>query len=98
MLDASPAGSGMHLVGWLPPDADDADVSRRAATRGVDAIALSAFAVGRGAGRPGVLLGYAHVNRATMFAAARGLAGAIRESLAQRPRVLAGRASRGASD
>jgi len=98
VLDASPAGSGMHLVGWLPPDADDADVSRRAATRGVDAIALSAFAVGRGVGRPGVLLGYAHVNRATMFAAARGLAGAIRESLAQRPRVLAGRASRGASD
>ena len=87
LLDASPAGSGMHLVGWLAPDADDADVSRRAAARSVDAIALSAFAIGRGAGRPGVLLGYAHVDRDTMFAAARRLAAAIRESAAKGVRV-----------
>jgi GntR family transcriptional regulator/MocR family aminotransferase len=82
LVDAAPAGSGMHLVGWLPLDADDADVSRRAAARGVDAIPLSAFAVGRGAGRPGVLLGYAHVDRTTMLAATRRLASAVRESLA----------------
>jgi GntR family transcriptional regulator/MocR family aminotransferase len=80
LVTAAPAGSGMHLVGWLPPEADDADVSRRAAARSVDAIPLSAFAVGRGAGRPGVLLGYAHVDRPTMFAAARRLASAVRES------------------
>ena len=84
LMDTAPAGSGMHLVGWLPPEADDADVSRRAAARGVDAIPLSAFAVGRGAGRPGVVLGYAHVDRAAMFAATRRLAAAIRESMAQR--------------
>ena len=82
LVDASPAGSGMHLVGWLPLDADDGDVSRRAAARGVDAIPLSAFAVGRGAGRPGVLLGYAHVDRPTMLTAARRLATAVRESQA----------------
>jgi GntR family transcriptional regulator/MocR family aminotransferase len=82
LVEASPAGSGMHLVGWLPPELDDADVSRRAAARGVDAIPLSAFAVGRGAGRPGVLLGYAHVDRAAIFAACRGLAAAVRETLA----------------
>jgi GntR family transcriptional regulator/MocR family aminotransferase len=80
LVTAAPAGSGMHLVGWLPPEADDADVSRRAAARSVDAIPLSAFAVGRGAGRPGVLLGYAHVDRPAMFAAARRLASAVRES------------------
>jgi GntR family transcriptional regulator/MocR family aminotransferase len=84
LVNAAPAGSGMHLVGWLPPELDDADVSRRAASRSVDAIPLSAFAVGRGAGRPGVLLGYAHVDRATMFAAVRRLAAAIRESMAHR--------------
>ncbi len=84
LVNAAPAGSGMHLVGWLPPEVDDADVSRRAGGRGVDAIPLSAFAVGRGASRPGVLLGYAHVDRATMFAAARRLAAAIRDSMAQR--------------
>jgi GntR family transcriptional regulator/MocR family aminotransferase len=80
LIDASPAGSGMHLVGWLPPDVDDADVSRRAAARSIDAIALSAFSVARGAGRPGLVLGYAHMDRAAMVAAARALATTIRES------------------
>jgi GntR family transcriptional regulator/MocR family aminotransferase len=95
LVEASPAGSGMHLVGWLPADVHDTDVSRRAAARGVDAIPLSAFAVGRGAGRPGVLLGYAHVDRATMFDAARRLATAVRESMAQRaPRPGGSRAMR----
>jgi len=99
LVDTAPAGSGMHLVGWLAPEADDADVSRRAASRGVDAIPLSAFAVGRGVGRPGLLLGYAHVDRAAMFAAARRLAAAICESMAQRSsRPLAERGgSRGQS-
>jgi GntR family transcriptional regulator/MocR family aminotransferase len=83
LVDAAPAGSGMHLVGWLRADLNDADVSRRAAARQVDAIPLSAFAVTRGAGRPGLLLGYAHVDRATTLAACRRLAAAIRESAAQ---------------
>ena len=99
LIDAARAGSGMHLVGWLPPDLDDVDVSRRAAARGVDAIPLSAFAVGRGAGRPGVLLGYAHVDRPAMLTAARQLAGAVRESAAQRSITPVGtRASREASE
>ncbi|HUQ81787.1 MAG TPA: PLP-dependent aminotransferase family protein [Gemmatimonadaceae bacterium] len=80
LVDASPAGSGMHLVGWLPPGVNDADVARRAAARGVDAIPLSKFTVSRDVGRAGVLLGYAHVDKAAMFAAARGLAAAVRES------------------
>jgi len=41
--------------------------------------------VGRGAGRSGVLLGYAHVDRTAMFSAARRLAAAVRESLVHRP-------------
>ena len=84
LVEASPAGSGMHLVGWLPDNVSDIDVSRRAAARGVDAIPLSAFAVARGTQRPGVLLGYAHIDRATIFAACRTLAAAVRESQAQR--------------
>jgi GntR family transcriptional regulator/MocR family aminotransferase len=98
LVDAAAAGSGMHLVGWLAPGVDAADVSRRAATRGVDAIPLSAFAVGRPAGRPGVLLGYAHVDRRAMFAAARQLATAIRESMNRRSSRPAERSgSRGVS-
>ena len=84
LIDVSAAGAGMHLVGWLRQDVDDLDVSTRAASRGVDAIPLSAFTIGRGVGRPGILLGYAHVDRAAMFAAARSLSSAIRESFAQR--------------
>jgi GntR family transcriptional regulator/MocR family aminotransferase len=84
LVDAAGSGSGMHLVGWLARGVDDADVSRRAASRGVDAIPLSAFAIDRGAGRPGVLLGYAHVDRPAMFVAARQLAAAIRESTTHR--------------
>ena len=84
LVDASPAGAGMHLVGWLPPGIDAAEVSRRAAVRAVDAIPLSAFAIDRGTARPGLVLGYAHVDRATLFSAARRLAGAIRESLGHR--------------
>ena len=80
LIEASPAGSGMHLVGWLPDRVSDTEVSRRAAARGVDAIPLSAFAIARGAPRPGVLLGYAHVDRATILAACRSLATAVRES------------------
>jgi GntR family transcriptional regulator/MocR family aminotransferase len=89
LIGAAPAGSGMHLVGWLAPDVDDRDVSRRAAARQVDAIPLSAFAVSRGAGRPGLLLGYAHVDRATMFSACRRLAAAVRESCAPQPATRA---------
>ncbi|HEX6048798.1 MAG TPA: hypothetical protein VFZ21_06010, partial [Gemmatimonadaceae bacterium] len=83
LVEASPAGSGMHLVGWLPAELDDRDVSRRAAARNVDAIPLSAFAIGRGAGRPGLVLGYAHVDRAAIFSACQHLAAAVRESAAQ---------------
>ena len=82
LIEASPAGSGMHLVGWLPPGTDGADVSRRAAAKGVDAIPLSAFAIARGASRPGVLLGYAHVGRAAIVEGARRLVAAVRESIA----------------
>ena len=92
LIDAAPAGSGMHLVGWLPPEVDDRDVSRRAAARQVDAIPLSAFAVTRGAGRPGLLLGYAHVERAAASSACQALAAAVRESVGQssmlRPRAV----------
>jgi GntR family transcriptional regulator/MocR family aminotransferase len=84
LVDVAAAGAGMHLVGWLRQDVDDRDVSNRAASRGVDAIPLSAFSIGRGVARPGILLGYAHVDRPAMFAAARSLASAIRESVAQR--------------
>ena len=52
--------AGMHVVGWLPPAADDSAVSREAAHHGVDALAISAFALER-AHRGGLVLGYSHL-------------------------------------
>ncbi len=61
LLDARPAGSGMHLVGWLPEGVDDADASRRAANRGVEAPPISLYRI-RAEGQGGLMLGYAAVD------------------------------------
>jgi GntR family transcriptional regulator/MocR family aminotransferase len=52
--------AGMHVVGWLAPGMDDRRASRQAARHGVDAIAISAFALEPPA-RGGLVLGYSHV-------------------------------------
>ena len=53
----------MHLVGWLPHGTSDVDASNRAARAGVDAPALSAYAL-EPLDRGGLLLGYAAVDQA----------------------------------
>src|SRR4051794_27308303 len=45
LIELPPAEAGMHLVGWLPPGANDAEASYCAARAGVDAPALSAYAL-----------------------------------------------------
>ncbi|MGH7720212.1 MAG: PLP-dependent aminotransferase family protein, partial [Gemmatimonadaceae bacterium] len=54
------ADAGMHLVGWLPLGANDRAVSLAAASRNIDVIPLSAFALDAPA-RGGLLFGYAHL-------------------------------------
>lgn len=61
VLEVSSAEAGVHLVGWLPKDAADREVSRRAGAAGVSAPAVSSYVLGSDA-RPGLLLGYAAVN------------------------------------
>jgi len=61
VLFPSPAEAGMHLVGWLPPNAVDRGVSRKAAAAGISAPAVSLYALDPYA-HPGLLLGYAAVN------------------------------------
>ena len=43
LIDASPAGSGMHLVGWLPDGVDDRVTSSLAAGQGVEAPPISLY-------------------------------------------------------
>jgi GntR family transcriptional regulator/MocR family aminotransferase len=49
--------TGLHAVGWLPPDADDRRVSDAALRHGVEAAPLSAYYQGL-CPRPGLVLGY----------------------------------------
>ncbi len=75
-LEVGPAEAGMHLVGWLPPEENDAEASRRAAGHGVEAPAVSLY--GETAdGRGGLLLGYAAVGDAEIRDGVRRLAAAL---------------------
>jgi GntR family transcriptional regulator/MocR family aminotransferase len=57
-LELRPAETGMHLLGLLPPGVDDRAVSARALEIGVEAPALSRYALRRPR-RGGLVLGYA---------------------------------------
>lgn len=77
-LGLRPAEAGMHLVGQLPPDADDAAIAQRAGELGVEVTPLSALYQGT-PDRRGLLLGYAGLAEieieSGMKALARALAG-----------------------
>ena len=74
--NSAPAQAGMHLVGWLPEGASDRAVSARAASAGVSAPPLSAYAVSA-ALPPALLLGYAGANPRQIQEGARRLAAAM---------------------
>jgi GntR family transcriptional regulator / MocR family aminotransferase len=57
-LEVYPAEAGMHLVAWLPPKANDAQVSEKAAEAGIMVAPLSAYTI-QVKLPPGLLLGYA---------------------------------------
>jgi GntR family transcriptional regulator/MocR family aminotransferase len=77
VLRVAPADSGMHLVGWLPPGADDRAASRAAAAAGIEAAPLSAFRL-RSAGPSGLLLGYAGLEIGEIRRGVHRLAAALR--------------------
>jgi GntR family transcriptional regulator / MocR family aminotransferase len=76
LLDASPAGSGMHLVGWLPAGTDDKKASRQAAQQGVEAPPISLYRTHENF-RGGLMLGYAAVDEARSRDGVRRLARAL---------------------
>jgi GntR family transcriptional regulator/MocR family aminotransferase len=76
-LEVRPADTGMHLVGWLPPGANDVEVSMAAASRGVFVTPLSRYYLSRNSHRPGLLLGYAATPRTAMQRGIRELALAL---------------------
>ena len=70
-------GAGLHLIGWLPPDADAAAISAAAARLGVAAPALDPYYLGA-VSRPGLMLGFAALDEARIVDGVRLLARAAR--------------------
>jgi len=77
LLDVEAQDAGMHLVGWLAEGINDAAASRSAFEHGVEAPALSAYALERQA-RGGLLLGFTSVGTREIREGIRRLAQALR--------------------
>ena len=56
-IEVKPAAAGMHLVGWLPENIDDHEISRRAREQKLNITPLSNYC-NRDFGRGGLLFGY----------------------------------------
>lgn len=57
-LELGAMDTGMHTVGWLPPDMNDTAMARRAATYDIETLPLSDYAL-QPLARGGLVLGYA---------------------------------------
>jgi GntR family transcriptional regulator/MocR family aminotransferase len=58
LMEVSPSGAGLQVVGWLGRDIDEHAACWRAAERGVDSLPLSALVIDRSM-PPGLVLGVA---------------------------------------
>ncbi len=79
--ELEPAGiaAGLHLVAHLPADIDEAAVVDAAARRGLAVDGLARYRLG-GAGRPGLVIGYAALSERDIADGVRLLAEAIAAS------------------
>ena len=80
LIRPAASDSGMHLIGWLPEQLNDQEVSRRAREYGVDVIPLSIYCINN-TQPPGLLIGFSCVDKESMPEAASLLADAIRSML-----------------
>jgi GntR family transcriptional regulator/MocR family aminotransferase len=64
-IEVANTDAGLHFVGWLPPQVDDADVADACFAAGVEVTPLSDFVHG-GALRPALLFGFAAFGEAEM--------------------------------
>lgn len=85
LLDVPPAEAGLHLIGQLPEGMDDLEVSKYAASEGVEAPALSLYAT-RPQAKRGLLLGYAAVAEPNIPAGIRRLDKALRKAFSDNSR------------
>lgn len=76
VLELAPDAAGLHVVGWLPPRASDADATAAAEREGVDVTPLSRYSAVRPR-RGALLLGYAAFDERAIRGGVRRLARAL---------------------
>jgi GntR family transcriptional regulator/MocR family aminotransferase len=76
LLDVRPSDAGMHLIGWLPSEVDDARAAQRVLEEGVDVIPLSRYRLRTGS-PGGLVLGYTAIDEEQIRAGVRRLATAL---------------------
>jgi GntR family transcriptional regulator / MocR family aminotransferase len=74
------AAAGLHLIAWLPEEADEAAIAKRARERGVAIHTLQQDSAAVAPVPPALLLGYAPLTEAALRRAARELALAVRSA------------------
>ncbi len=65
LLKINPSGAGMHLIGWLPKNFDDADISKRAKQNMLYVNPLSYYKI-KFSLPPGLILGYTAFDEKTI--------------------------------
>lgn len=82
LMQVVSAEAGMHLVGLVDPRLDDADLSRRAAARGISAVPLSSCYLEK-PDKAGLVLGFGGTDGPAIEAGVRKLAEVVRAAAAQ---------------
>jgi len=89
VMELSPVGAGLQIVGWLAKGIEENEACRRAAGRGVDSVALSKFTIERSMS-PALVLGVACADIRAIRSGVERLGHTLRESHSERlgPRRL----------
>jgi GntR family transcriptional regulator / MocR family aminotransferase len=78
LMEVSPAGAGLQVVGWLATNLDEHEVCRRAAERGIDSVPLSKLMIDRSMSA-GLVLGMASADVRAIRRAIQRLGEVLRE-------------------
>jgi GntR family transcriptional regulator/MocR family aminotransferase len=78
VMELSPVGAGLQIVGWLAKRIEENEACRRAAERGVDSVALSKFTIDRSM-PPALVLGVACADIRAIRSGVERLGHALRE-------------------
>jgi GntR family transcriptional regulator/MocR family aminotransferase len=89
-LELAPADAGMHLVGWLPHNIIDRDITNAAAAHGVEVLPLSRYAM-TSLSRGALLLGYAGFSPSAIRTGVTRLAAVLRQARKVNASVARGR-------